>query len=68
MCLQKGGVCKSFANAYILRLVCKRRLSFANAAILQTQTNIYTKYIRINKVNEVLASEMPAVVWFFALC
>ena len=31
----------SFANAYILRLVCKRRLSFANAAILQTQTNIY---------------------------
>ena len=31
----------SFANAYILRLVCKRRLFSANSAILQTRTNIY---------------------------
>ena len=33
----------SFANAYILRLVCKRRLFSANSAILQTRTNIYIR-------------------------
>ena len=47
MCLQKGGVCKSFANAYILRLVCKRRLFSANAAILQTRTNIYMLFVHL---------------------